>query len=60
MSKDEILTELPSLTIEERFEIWYRLGEMDGFDDELSDEELALIERRLEEHERNRGLAISS
>jgi putative addiction module component (TIGR02574 family) len=59
MSKTEILVELPRLTPEDRREIWIRLNELDGpiNDDwtgcDLSSEEKALIEARLDECEAN-------
>jgi len=63
MSKIEILHELPKLTKEERHEIRLKLAELDGDgwlddDDPLSDEEKALIETRLEAHEKNPQSAI--
>ena len=57
MSKTEILTELPKLTPEERQEVRELLAEIDGTDwlddGELTDEEKALIDTRLDECERN-------
>ena len=57
MSKTEILTELPKLTPEERQEVRELLAEIDGTDwlddGELTDEEKALIDARLDECERN-------
>jgi putative addiction module component (TIGR02574 family) len=63
MSKAEILEELPRLTPEERYEILLKLSELDGDlwldrDDPLTDQEKALIEARLEAHERNPESAI--
>lgn len=62
MSKTEILTELPKLTPEERQEVRELLAEIDGTDwlddGELSDEEKALIDVRLDECERNPGSFI--
>jgi len=57
MSKAEILTELPKLTPEERQEVRERLAEIDGTDwlddGQLTDDEKALIDSRLDECERN-------
>ena len=57
MSKTEILTELPKLTPEERQEVRELLAEIDGTDwlddGELTDEEKALIDTRLDECESN-------
>jgi putative addiction module component (TIGR02574 family) len=63
MSKAEILTELPKLTLAEREEIRLKLAEIDGeewldSDDPLTDAEKALIEARLEAHEKNPEAAI--
>ena len=63
MSKTEILEELPKLTSEERHEIRLRLAELDGDgwlddDDTLTDEQKALIESRIEAHEKNPEAAI--
>ena len=63
MSKTEILEELPKLTSEERHEIRLKLAELDGDgwlddDDPLTDEEKALIESRLEDHEKNPESAV--
>ncbi len=63
MRKAEILQELPKLTKEERHEIRVRLAEMDsdGWLDQdapLTDEEKALIEARLEAHEKNPESAL--
>jgi Putative addiction module component len=63
MSKTEILEELPKLTAEERHEIRLRLAELDGDgwlddDDPLTDEEKALIESRMEAHEKNPEAAV--
>ena len=63
MSKAEILSELPKLTKEERHEIRVKLAEMDSEgwldeDDPLTDQEKALIETRLEAHEKNPESAI--
>jgi putative addiction module component (TIGR02574 family) len=63
MSKAEILTELPKLTLAEREEIRLKLAEIDGeewldADDPLTDAEKALIEARLEAHEKNPGTAL--
>ncbi|MBI4660019.1 MAG: addiction module protein [Verrucomicrobia bacterium] len=63
MSKAEILKELPKLTKEERHEIRVWLAQMDSdgwldADDPLTDEEKALIEARLEAHEKAPESAI--
>jgi hypothetical protein len=58
MSKTEILEELPKLTSAERYEIRLRLAELDGDDwlddeDPLTAEQKALIDSRIEAHEKN-------
>ena len=63
MSKAEILAELPNLTAEDRAEIQAKLDELagDGWldaDDPLTDEQKALIEARIEAHEKNPQSAI--
>jgi putative addiction module component (TIGR02574 family) len=63
MSKAEILTELPKLTLAERDEIRLKLAEIDGqewldSDDPLTDSEKVLIESRIEAHDRNPETAI--
>ncbi|MGI9066093.1 MAG: addiction module protein [Pyrinomonadaceae bacterium] len=63
MSKTEILEELPKLSSEERYEIRMKIAELDGDDwldddDPLTDEQKALIESRIEAHERNPETAI--
>lgn len=62
MSKSEILTELPKLTAEERQEVRELLAEIDRTDwlddGELTGEEKALIDARLDECERNPGSFI--
>ena len=63
MSKAEILEELPRLTPAERHEILVRLTELDGDlwldrDDPLTPEDKALIEARMDAHERNPETAI--
>ena len=62
MSKAEILTQLPKLTREERREVVMKIHEIDGDDwldeGELSDEDKALLQGRVAEHERNPGSAI--
>ncbi|PYJ69282.1 MAG: hypothetical protein DME76_09535 [Verrucomicrobia bacterium] len=63
MSKVEILAELPKLTAEEREEIYLKIVELDGddwldADDPLTDEQKALIEARIEAHEKNPQSAI--
>jgi putative addiction module component (TIGR02574 family) len=63
MSKTEILEELPKLTSEERYEIRLKLAELDGddwldADDPLTDKEKALIESRIQAHEKNPETAV--
>lgn len=62
MSKTDILAELPKLTREERDEIRLKLAEIDDRwldeDDPLTDDQKALIETRIEAHERNSEQAI--
>ncbi len=63
MSKVEILEELPKLTLAEREEIRLKLAEIDGeewldTDDPPTDAEKALLEARLEAHEKNPETAI--
>ena len=63
MSKTEILDEILKLTSEERREIRLKLAELDGDgwlddDDPLTDEQKALIEARIEAHEKNPETAI--
>jgi putative addiction module component (TIGR02574 family) len=63
MSKTEILEELPKPTSAERYEIRLKLAELEGDDwldedDPLTDEQKALIESRIEAHERNPETAI--
>ena len=62
MTKTAILEELPKLTEEERKEIRLRLVELDQGDwlddGELTDEEKALIDARLDACERNPGAFI--
>jgi putative addiction module component (TIGR02574 family) len=57
MIKAEILEALPKLNAEERREIRAKLNELDGetsFDNgELSEQEKAIIEARLDEYDRN-------
>ena len=63
MSKTEILEELPKLTSQERYEIRLKLAELDGDDwldddDPLTDKEKALIESRIEAHEKSPETAV--
>ncbi|HEX6716565.1 MAG TPA: hypothetical protein VF088_05610 [Pyrinomonadaceae bacterium] len=63
MTKAEILDELPRLSPEERHEIRLKLSELDGdlwldHDDPLTEHDKALIEARIEAHERNSESAI--
>jgi putative addiction module component (TIGR02574 family) len=63
MSKAEILEELPRLTPEERQEILLKLTEIDAdlwldYDDPITQEDKALIEARLDAHEKNPETAI--
>jgi putative addiction module component (TIGR02574 family) len=57
MTKTEILEALPKLNAEERREIRWKLNELEGetwFDNgELSEQEKAIIEARLDEYDRN-------
>jgi putative addiction module component (TIGR02574 family) len=57
MVKTEILEALPKLSPEERREIRAKLNELDGAEwldeGELTEQEKAIIERRLDEYERN-------
>jgi len=63
MIKTEILEALPKLSPEERREIRAKLNELDDeewFDNgELSEQEKAIIEARLDEHDRNPGAGCS-
>ena len=63
MSKAEILEELPRLTPAERHEFLVKLTELDAdlwldHDDPLTEEDKALLEARIEAHERNPEAAI--
>jgi putative addiction module component (TIGR02574 family) len=63
MNKTEILAELPKLSSAERHEIRLKIAELDGDDwldddDPLTDQQKALIESRIEAHERNPETAI--
>jgi putative addiction module component (TIGR02574 family) len=63
MSKAEILTELPKLSLAERDEIRLKLAEIDGQEwldagDPLSDADKELIESRIEAHDKNPETAI--
>jgi putative addiction module component (TIGR02574 family) len=63
MSKAEILTELPKLTLADRDEIRLKLAEIDGqewldADDPLTDAEKALVESRIEAHDKNPETAV--
>lgn len=59
MSKTDILEQLPKLKPEERQEIRAKLNELDGprddagTDVELSDAEKSILDRELEEYEKN-------
>ena len=64
MSKAEILSELPKLPPQDRAEIQAKLDELAGddwvdSDDPLTDAEKALIENRIEAHEKDPTTAIS-
>jgi hypothetical protein len=63
MIKAEILEALPKLSPEERREIRAKLNELDDeewFDNgELSEQEKAIIEARLDEYDRNAGVGSS-
>ena len=63
MSKAEIIEELPKLSTADRAEIQAKLDELagDGWlddDDPLTDEQKALLEARIETHERDPEAAI--
>lgn len=63
MSKAEILAALPTLTSAERQEILLKLTELEGnvwldHDDPLTEEDKALIEARMDAHEKNPESAI--
>ncbi len=58
MSAPEILAEIPKLTTAERDEIRRKLAELDGYDSPLTEEEIALIDSRLAEHQDNAQSAI--
>ena len=63
MSKTEIVAELPKLTPAEREEIRLKLAELDGNDwldedDPLTASDKALIESRVESHEKNPETAV--
>jgi putative addiction module component (TIGR02574 family) len=63
MNKTEILEELPKLTSAERYEIRVKLAELEGDDwldddDPLTVEQKALIDSRIEAHEKNPETAI--
>lgn len=62
MSKAEIWAELPKLSREERRQLVQKIHEIDGDDwldeGQLSDEEKALLEARVAEHERSPASAI--
>lgn len=63
MSKAEILAEIPKLTPQEREEIYLKLAELDDnkwmdTDDPLTDADKALIESRIEAHEKNPQTAV--
>ena len=63
MSKAEILAEIPKLTPQEREEIYLKLAELDDnkwmdADDPLTDADKALIESRIEAHEKNPQTAV--
>jgi putative addiction module component (TIGR02574 family) len=63
MSTTEILKQLPKLTPQERREIRAKLAELDpdewlDEDDPLSDADKALIEARIEAHEKNPDAAV--
>jgi putative addiction module component (TIGR02574 family) len=63
MKTSEILDELPKLTKQDREEIRLKLAELDGdgwadADDPLTEADKALIEARVEAHERNPATSI--
>jgi len=57
MSFNEVLAELPSLTVEQRQLLMRRALELDDLP--LSPAEEALVDRRLEEHRRNPQASVS-
>jgi hypothetical protein len=57
MSFNEVLAELPSLTVEQRQLLMRRAMELDDLP--LSPAEEALVEQRLAEHRRNPQAAVS-
>lgn len=63
MSFQELLAELPSLTMEQRDLLRIRLAELAGEDwmddGELTPDEMALIDARIAAHERNPEAVIS-
>lgn len=64
MSKLEILEELPKLSAEDRFEIRLKIAELDDdpwLEDQevvLTPEQIALLDERIAEHERDPASAI--
>ncbi|HLX64956.1 MAG TPA: hypothetical protein VKX17_27045 [Planctomycetota bacterium] len=64
MSKNEILAELPKLDDQDRRDIWLWLSEMEELTDEerendaLTPDQVALVEARIAEHERDPQSAI--
>ena len=62
MSKADILEEIPKLSPEDREEIRLRLDELDRIaslnDDDLSPNDLALVDARIQEHRRNPASAV--
>ena len=57
MSITEVLHELPALTVSERHLLVRRALELD--DTALSPDDVALVEERLADHQRNPGSAVS-
>jgi len=57
MSFSEVLAELPSLTVAQRQQLVSQVFTLDSPD--LSAEDAALIERRLQEHRANPGSAVT-
>ena len=61
MSKAQIIDELPKLSPDERREILHRIHEIDHdgwLAEDLSPEEIALIEQRLADHQKNPAATV--
>jgi putative addiction module component (TIGR02574 family) len=64
MSKNEILAELPKLTVKERLEIRQKLNELEGISEhlppsDLTDEEKAILDKELADFEENPNAGAS-